>query len=133
MRLPGIHLKPNKKTGRISYLPYTSASFPGQTGLPDLPPIYQIPLEGPRKSDPEPSSPSWVVSGGTLLPSMATAHTPTFMRPVLGAPMLHPLTPFTPLLMLGFGLNLALLAGEVLGVEDPNAGPTDPWGNPMAY
>lgn len=41
-------------------------------------------------------------------------------------------SPVSPLLGLGFGLNLLLLAHDILGFEGPE-GPLDPWGEPMAY
>lgn len=85
--------------------------------IPDVPPVL------PSTGDPMGSSglyPSWVKSGGTLLPYTATTHVPGFMQPVLGPPLVHRFTPFTPLLMLGFGLNLLLFGNELLNPpQDP--------------
>lgn len=82
-------------------------------------PVYSnTPQVQPAQGDPIPDTggiyPSWVKSGGTLLPYAVTTHTPGFMAPVLGPPALHRFAPFNPLLMMGFAVNLLLLAGEVL-------------------
>lgn len=125
MRLRGLHLNTKVRRGRMTAQIQLSASFPepamGVGATP--PPIYSIiPPVIPKKGDPDPRKlyPSWVKSGGTLLPYSATTHVPGFMQPILGPPLLHRMTPMTPLLMLGFGLNLLLYAGEILNpTPDP--------------
>jgi hypothetical protein len=121
MRLPGIHLDVKRRSGRMNASISLPASIPQGARPADGSPIYAImPPALPRQLDPGTETgvyPSWVASGGTILPYTLTTHTPALMDPVLGPPLLHPLTPFNPLLMLGFGLNLLLLAGEVLNVD----------------
>jgi len=85
------------------------ASFPIYSNTPQV-----LPAQGDPIPDTGGIYPTWVKSGGTLLPYAVTTHTPGFMAPVLGPPALHRFAPFNPLLMMGFAVNLLLLAGEVL-------------------
>jgi len=117
----------SRKRRRFNYSPITMpvATMPVSGGPAEVIslPIPDVPAVLPSTGDPMGSSglyPSWVKSGGTLLPYSATTHVPGFMQPILGPPLLHKFTPFTPLLMLGFGLNLLLFGNELMNPqEDP--------------
>jgi len=117
MRLRGLHLNTKVRRGRMTAQIQLSATFPEPTmGTGPTPPLIftNVPPVIPQKEDPRGLYPSWVKSGGTLLPYSATTHVPGFMQPILGPPLLHKFTPMNPLLMMGFGLNLLLYAGEQL-------------------
>jgi len=119
----------SRQKRRFNYSPITMpiatapAAAGGAGGAVISLPIPDVPQVIPSRGDPMGSSglyPSWVKSGGTLLPYTATTHIPGFLQPILGPPLLHRMTPFTPLLMLGFGLNMLLFASEQLSPrEDP--------------
>lgn len=95
-------------------------------------PIGSKPSHGGElmKSGPRFTTEDWRKSGGTTM---------LYMQPPAALGSVAPRTfgyrvptPISPLLGLGFGLNLALFASEYFGWSHPGV-ELDPWGNPIAY
>lgn len=115
MNLPSIHLEWDTHQGRrrIIPLPMMVAPPPGRPVSNPQKQIIPNPVQVPGVAVAEDS---WLVSGGTVLPYMTPPQTVKTYVP----PMRYSIpTPVSPLLALGFGLNLALLAADVLGVSRP--------------
>ena len=113
MRLPGIHLKWDKHEGghslqlsvflqpRTEWEPTPPTSKPAHGGTPMM--TAGVETGG---------NPSWLVTGGSSLPYM----TPPQVVKTYVPPYRYTIpSPVSPLLAIGFGLNLAMLGAELLG------------------
>lgn len=128
MIIPGVSLKRRDLWGWFS----TAQVVKGTPQAPDPGVIGSKPAHRGKltSTGPRISTEDWRKSGGTTL---------LYMSPPTSLGAAAPRTfgyripsPVSPLLGLGFGLNLALYAAEYFGVNPPGE-ETDPWGEPMAY
>lgn len=130
MNLRGLHLVWDEHIGRWSIS--TSAYLAPISGtVPTSKPAHGgTPMQTSVTRSTIPSS--WVRSGGTLLPYVTP---PKFVRGLGLRPFQYIVpNPVSPLLGMGFAVNLALLGADVTGANDALLGPTDPiTGGPMAY
>lgn len=127
MKLPGIHLKSSKHRGKRNLLLQAAmAPLIGEPAFEPSPPTMK-PAHGGTPmivgGTDNGGNPSWVVSGGTSLPYL----TPPGVVQTYVPPYRYTIpSPISPLLALGYGLNLAMLAAELLGVQGPGDAETYP-------